>query len=186
MIIMETERLVIRNFRPADWEDLYDYLSQKDVLKYEPEDESDQEDCKVKALERSENSIFWAVCLKDSGRMIGHVYFNQTGYYEFLTWEIGYIFNPNYYGKGYATEASKRILQYGFEELGAHRIIAMCNPENSASWKLLERLEMRREGYHKKKAFFKRSEDGQPIWHDAYQYAILEEEWSKEQSGHMV
>ncbi|KNY27176.1 GNAT family N-acetyltransferase [Pseudobacteroides cellulosolvens] len=177
MIIMETERLIIRNFRVDDWEDLYEYLSQKDVLKYEPENESDEEECKKKAIERSQSNIFWAVCLKDSNKMIGHIYFNQTGPVDFLTWEIGYIFNPKYYGKGYATEASQRILQFGFEELNAHRIIGMCNPENTASWKLLERLSMRLEGHHKKKAFFRRREDGEPIWHDAYQYAMLAEEW---------
>jgi [ribosomal protein S5]-alanine N-acetyltransferase len=177
MIIMETERLIVRNFRVDDWQDLYEYLSQKEVLRYEPEGESDQEDCKRKAMERSQSDIFLAVCLKDSDKMIGHVYFNQTGPVEFLTWEIGYIFNPKYYGKGYATESCQRVLQFGFKKLGAHRIIAMCNPENSTSWKLLERLSMRREGHHKKKAFFRRTDDGNPIWHDAYQYAILSEEW---------
>ncbi|MBP1177475.1 RimJ/RimL family protein N-acetyltransferase [Paenibacillus sp. PvR133] len=111
--------------------------------------------------------------------MIGHIYFNQTVPFEFLTWEIGYIFNPRYYGNGYATEASRRVLQYGFEELKAHRIIAMCNPENASSWRLLERLLMRKEGHHMKKAFFNKTEEGQPIWHNAYQYAILADEWQR-------
>ncbi len=175
--MMQTERLIIRNFRADDWEDLYEYLSQKEVLKYEPEGVSDREDCKKKAIERSNGSIFLAVCLKSSDKMIGHIYFDQTDPPEFLTWEIGYIFNPTFYGKGYATEACQRILQFGFEENHAHRIIAMCSPENTASWKLLERLFMRREGHHKQKAFFRISDDGKPIWHDAYQYAILSEEW---------
>jgi RimJ/RimL family protein N-acetyltransferase len=96
---------------------------------------------------------------------------------RFHTWEIGYVFNPKYCGKGYATEACRRILQHAFEELNAHRIVAECNPENTASWKLLERLSMRREGYYKKPGFFKRTLYGEPIWHDAYVYAILEEEW---------
>jgi ribosomal-protein-alanine N-acetyltransferase len=52
--------------------------------------------------------------------MIGYVYFKQIDPAEFLTWEIGCIFNPKYYGKGYATEACRRMLQYGFAELGAH------------------------------------------------------------------
>ncbi|PZD97239.1 hypothetical protein DNH61_03630 [Paenibacillus sambharensis] len=106
-----------------------------------------------------------------------HIYFNQTKPFEFLTWELGYIFNPKYYGNGYATEACRRILQYGFEVLKVHRVIAMCNPENNSSWELLERLLMRREGHHMKKAFFHKNNEGQPIWHDAYQYAILAEEW---------
>jgi ribosomal-protein-alanine N-acetyltransferase len=179
MTTMETARLLVRNFRADDWEDLYAYLSQQEVLRYEPEKASDAEDCKKKAFQRSQSNAFWAVCLKDSHKMIGHVYFKQIDPTEFLTWEFGYIFNPKYYGKGYATEACRRILQYGFEELGAHRVIGMCNPENTASWRLMERLAMRREGFHLQKAFFARTVEGKPIWHDAYQYAILKEEWHK-------
>lgn len=152
MLSMETERLVVRNFKEDDWKDLYEYLSQKEVLRYEPEDPSDEEDCRKKASERSKGNNFWAVCLKESGKMIGHLYFQQGEPLEFLTWE-----------------------------LGAHRIIAMCNPENIPSWKLMERLKMRREGFFKKKAFFRRNSGGGPIWFDAYEYAILQEEWT--QSG---
>lgn len=177
MLDIRTDRLYIRNFKADDWEDLFEYLSQKEVLRYEPGSESDQDDCKKMAIERSRNDVFLAVCLKDTDTMIGHIYFNLTNPTDFLTWEIGYIFNPKYYGKGFATEACKRVLQFGFEELDAHRIIGICDPENTASWKLLERLFMRREGYYKKKAFFRRTADGEPIWHDAYEYAILAEEW---------
>jgi RimJ/RimL family protein N-acetyltransferase len=180
LVVMETERLMIRNFIPDDWKDLHEYLSIQDVLKYEPEDASDKEDCKKKALERSQGNIFWAVCLKENAKMIGHVCIFPTEPSEFLTWEIGYIFNPKYYGKGYATEACRTILQYGFEELGAHRIIAMCNPENTKSWRLLERLSMRREGHFLQKAFFRKTQEGEPLWHDAYEYAILKSEWEKQ------
>lgn len=176
MILIETKRLVVRQFKAADWKDLHEYLSQESVLKYEPETVSNEEDCKSIANERSQGDLFWAVCLKDTNKMIGHVYFGQKEPREFLTWVIGYIFNPAYYGKGYATEACQRILKYSFEELGAHRVIALCNPENVSSWKLLERLSMRREGVLKKEVFFKTTESGQPIWQDTYQYAILKEE----------
>lgn len=175
---MQTERLFIRNFKAEDWHDLYEYLSQKEVLKYEPEPERTEEECKSIAIERSKSNIFWAVIHKESRKMIGHVYFCQSEPKEFLTWEIGYIFNPKYYRYGYATEASRRIMKYGFEQLGAHRIIGMCNPENTPSWKLLERLSMRREAYQKKNIFFKRTSDGNPVWLDTYQYAMLSEEWN--------
>ncbi|MFW6287605.1 MAG: GNAT family N-acetyltransferase, partial [bacterium] len=78
----------------------------------------------------------------------------------------------------YATEACKRMLKYGFEDLKVHRIMAKCNTENISSWKLLERLSMRREGHFKKPVYFKKTGEGNPIWHDDYQYAILEEEWA--------
>ncbi|GAE90169.1 N-acetyltransferase [Acetivibrio straminisolvens JCM 21531] len=109
--------------------------------------------------------------------MIGNVYFNQQEPKEFLNWEIGYVFNPQYYGNGYATESCRAVIDYGFKKLKARRIVAMCNPENIASWKLLERLNMRREGHLLKNIFFKRDEKGECIWVDTYEYAILIDEW---------
>ncbi len=176
-MVMETERLVIRPLSENDWSDLHDYLSQEQVLKYEPGEVSNEEDCRKIARERVQGDRFGAVCLKETNKMIGHVYFEQKEPAQFKTWMLGYIFNPAFYGNGYATEACQRLLKYGFEELGAHRVMALCNPENAASWRLLERLQMRREGHFKKAAFFRTTENGQPIWHDAYQYAILKDEW---------
>jgi RimJ/RimL family protein N-acetyltransferase len=173
---METERLVIRRFTPDDWKDLHEYLSLAYVLKYDAETVSDEEECREKAAARAGGKAFWAVCLKDTGKMIGHIYFNQADPPDFLTWEIGYIFNPLFWGNGYATEACRRILRYGFEELGAHRIKAGCSPDNPPSWRLLERLGMRREAHEKKFGFFRRTAEGEPIWLDSYQYAILDEE----------
>ncbi len=81
------------------------------------------------------------------------------------------------YGKGYATESCRRIIDYGFNHLKARRIIAMCNPENKSSWKLLERLKVRREGHLKKNIYFKCDQEGRPIWNDTYEYAVLADEW---------
>ncbi len=120
---------------------------------------------------------FWAVCLKESGKLIGNLYFKQQEPNEGLTWELGYVFNPAYYGRGYATEAARRILRYGFEQLNAHRVIAMCNPDNTKSWKLLERLNMRRESHLIQNIFFKYDVQGMPIWTDTYEYAILRREF---------
>lgn len=177
---MTTDRLIIRRFIPEDWEDLYEYLSLPDVVKYEPYDVFTKDHCVLEVMERheaKEKSVFWAVCLKNSKKMIGHLYFAQNEPAEFMTWQLGYVFNPNYYGKGYATEACKRILQYGFEECYAHRIVAQLNVKNSASWRLLERLSMRRESHMIQNVFFKRTSDGEPIWNDSYSYAITSSEW---------
>lgn len=176
-MILETDRLIIRKFCSEDWCDLYEYLSQETVVKYEPYNVFSQEDCMLEAVNRSQNDAFLAVCLKENNKLIGNIYFQQQQPKEFLTWEIGYVFNPDYYGKGYATEACKRVLKYGFEQLGAHRIIGKCNPENTSSYRLLERLSMIREGHFRKIAFFNKSNEGKAIWHNAYQYSILEEEF---------
>ncbi len=174
---MKTDRLILRRFESGDWRDLYDYLSQESVMKYEPYGVFSEEESRREAARRSNDDAFWAVCLTDSGKVIGNIYFQQQEPKAFMTWELGYVFNACYQGKGYATEACRRILQFGFEKLGAHRIIGSCNPENTASWRLLERLGMRREGHFKKPAFFTKTPEGKPLWHDGYQYSILEEEF---------
>ena len=184
MSMFETNRLVLRSFHSEDWKDLHEYLSNEAVVKYEPYDVYSEDACKQEAINRSKNNAFWAVCLKENGKLIGNLYFQQQEPKEFLTWEIGYVFNPSFYGEGYATEACRRILKYGFEQLGAHRIIGRCNPENTSSWRLMERLSMRREGHYQKPVFFRKTSDGKPIWQDAYEYSILEEEYfSKEVSS---
>lgn len=90
---------------------------------------------------------------------------------------INKYFTPKYYGKGYATESCRAIIDYGFRELKVRRVVAMCNPDNISSWKLLERLKMRREGHHLKNIYFKEDENGKPIWNDTYEYAVLADEW---------
>ena len=113
---LETERLILRRFSQEDWKDLYEYLSQENVVRYEPYDIFNEEACKREAVNRSKNNAFWAICLKENNKLIGNVYFQQREPKEFLTWKFGYVFNALFWGQGYATEASKRILRYGFEE----------------------------------------------------------------------
>jgi len=177
LIIMETERLIIRKFCPDDWQDLFEYLSNEEVVAFEPYSVFSKEESIKEAERRANNDSFWAVCLRENGKLIGNQYFNLQEPKEFMTWEIGYVFNKNYHGKGYATESALRLLQYGFEECKAHRIVAYCNPENIHSWRLLERLQMRREGHSLQKVFFKYDKQGNPIWHDAFEYAMLSKEW---------
>ena len=61
---MKTKRLLLRKFNPDDWLDLYEYLSQEEVVKYEPYNVFTVESSKQEAIRRSENNDFWAVCLQ--------------------------------------------------------------------------------------------------------------------------
>ena len=176
---METERLIIRRFKEDDWEDLYEYLSIPEVVLYEPYDVYTKEECIEEAKYRAEeeDNRFWAVCLKENNKLIGHIYFAQSEPNIFRTWNIGYVFNPKFYGCGYATEACKTIIQYGFKDKEAHRVVAGVNVKNEPSWKLLERLSMRREAHMLQNVFFKKDSNGNPIWNDSYRYAILSSEY---------
>ncbi len=169
-----TDRLIIRKFNKTDWEDLYEYLSNEIVVKYEPYNIYSEIEAKKEAIERSESEFFYAVCLKETGKLIGNLYLAKG---DFDTLEIGYVFNLKYWGKGYATESAKALIDIAFSQLGARRIVAMCNPLNEHSWKLLERLGMRREGTLIKNIYFKKDINGHPLWADTYEYGILKSEW---------
>lgn len=177
--MLETDRLIIRRFRAEDGQGLYAYLSLPEVVKYEPYDVCTEDTCRDEAAWRAGDPAFWAVCLKDDDTLIGYVYFQLQEPEAFAAWEIGYVFNPAYQGQGYATESCRRVMEYGFTELGVRRIVAGCNAENSSSWRLLERLYMRREGHLQKSIYFKTDGQGNPIWVDTYKYAILSDEWMR-------
>lgn len=173
---MIEERLILRAFSERDAEDLYDYLSDPEVIKYEPYDIYTMKDCIAEAKYRSHDPSFLAIVLKESGKVIGNVYLSQIEPMKVNTYTIGYVLNRAYHRKGYGSEAVKLLIDDLFKK-GAHRIFANCNTKNIASWKLLEKVGMRREAEFKKKMFFQLDEKDQPDWFDAYEYAILREEW---------
>ena len=174
-----TDRLIIRKFEQSDWQDLHEYLSDEEVVKFEPYDIYSENQAKEEAIRRSNNESFHGVCLKENEKLIGNLYLGKG---DFDTFELGYVFNGKYQGQGYATEGAKVLIDYAFKHLGARRIIAMCSPLNERSWKLLERIHMRREGLLLQNAYFKTNGNGNPIWLDTYEYAMLKEEWCKYQA----
>ncbi|NMA07272.1 MAG: GNAT family N-acetyltransferase [Ruminococcaceae bacterium] len=182
-LYLETERLILRNFRRNDSTDLYEYLSDRENVKFEPYDILSLRDCKNEARLREKNFSYIACELKESGKMIGNLYFNQTMPYEYLTWELGYIFNPKYHKRGFATEASAKVLEYGFDVLGVRRVIANCDVKNLPSAGVMERLQMRLEKCSKEELFFKRDCTGKPIYKDTLQYAILKKEFDEKREA---
>jgi [ribosomal protein S5]-alanine N-acetyltransferase len=172
--MIKTDRLIIRRFRANDWRDLYEYLSDPDVVLYEPYNVYNIDMCIREAAERAKDRAFWAVCLKEGGKVIGNLYLEKK---DFETWELGFIFNKRYQGQGYAVESAKALMDYAFLKYETRRIIAMCNPENKHSWRLLERLGLRREGHLIRNIYFKTDDNGQPIWLDTYLFGLLFEEW---------
>jgi [ribosomal protein S5]-alanine N-acetyltransferase len=167
---IETNRLRIRKFELNDVQALLEYTADNQVMRYIPEGVFTEGDA-VKFIEANigDKAEKFAVVLKDENTLIGHIAFHK--YFGDHTYEIGWVFNPEFQNKGYASEAAKSILKYGFEELKLHRIIATCQPENIASYRVMEKIGMRREGYFKKCI---PHGDG---WWDEYYYAILDEEW---------
>jgi ribosomal-protein-alanine N-acetyltransferase len=170
---IETQRLRLRSFQRNDWRAVYDYTSDPAVMMYIPEGPFTPEQAKAFVADNmGEQAGFVAVLLKTDDMLVGHMEFHP--WFAPQTYEIGWIFNRAYHGHGYATEAAMALLQYGFEALSLHRMIATCQPENVASCRVMEKLGMRREAHFRKCI---RRPDNQ--WWDEYFYALLEEEWFK-------
>ena len=182
---IETGRLILRPVEALDWREIYRYASLPEVVRYLPYEPFTEDDAAAFALRWSEqarqlelagpHSAEWpemlAVVHKEDGRIIGHIPFERFSP-KYSTREIGWIFDPQYQGQGYATEAARAVLELAFGELGLHRVVATCDPRNGASYRVMERLGMRREGHHIKDVQIRGE------WRDEYFYAILEEEWT--------
>jgi RimJ/RimL family protein N-acetyltransferase len=87
--------------------------------------------------------------------------------------ELGWVLDPAFTGHGYATEAARGLLRVCFEDLGVHRVVAGCFVDNDASWRLMERIGMRRESHTLRDGLHR---SGQ--WLDGFTYALLAEEWA--------
>ena len=168
---METNRLILRKYGTADLQDLYEYLSDPEVVKFEPYKPMTREEVEENLAWRISTDEMIAVELKENHKMIGNIYLGKR---EFDSLELGYAFHRAYWGKGYAHESTQALLEQAFQQ-GVHRIYAECDPLNFASWKLLERLGFQREAFFRKNVFFWKDEDGISIWKDTYVYAKLKE-----------
>lgn len=151
---LETERLVLRPMQVSDADDMFRYASRRDVtefLLWSPHPTKgyteDYLRC-IRARYRIGEFYDWAVVEKASGRMIG-----TCGFTRFdpphNSAEIGYVLSPEYHGSGYATEAARRVIEYGFDELGLHRIEARFMKGNDASLHVMDKLGMTFEGYRR-------------------------------------
>lgn len=172
IVIAETERLILRRYKKGDVQDLFEYLSDKEVVKYEPYKPLTFEETKENLEWRIGTDEMIAVELKSSHKMIGNVYLGKR---DFEALEIGYVFNRNYWGHGYAAESFSALMQQAFSN-GVHRIYAECDPDNTRSWKLLEALGFQREAHLRKNVYFWKDETEKPIWKNTYVYAKLSDD----------
>lgn len=168
-IITETDRLVLRRYVESDLNDLYEYLSDVEVVEFEPYKPMTMEEVKENLKWRISTDEMVAVVLKTEHKMIGNVYLGKR---EFDSLEIGFVFNEKYWKKGYAKESCAKLIEDAFANR-VHRIYAECDPANENSWGLLEAMGFVREGHLRENVYFFKDEDGQPIWKDTFIYSKL-------------
>ena len=149
---IETKRLLLRTFEEKDYDDLFEFLSQRKYDEYESYPNITYENGREHLKYRQGNDEFYAIVLKKSSKVIGNIYFGNR---DFNAKEIGYIINKNYQRQGYASEAVNAIIGSAFNN-SVHRVYAECNPNNTCSWKLLEHLSFSKEAFFKQNVYFKK------------------------------
>lgn len=183
-MLLETARLSLCRFQDSDLEAFAAYRSDPQVARYQGWDAPYSREraaifiAEMKAVQPGTPGDWMqlAIRVKGSSGLIGdcafHVFKNDPRQAE-----IAYTLARAFQGQGYASEAVTRLLDYLFGDLHLHRVTATCDVENTASFRLLERIGMRREATFFQNVWFKGS------WGSEYQYAILQSEWN-ERSSH--
>jgi len=178
MKILETERLILRPFEENDFEVVHDYASVAENVQYMiwgPNEESHTKAFILQAIEKSKeipcNNYQYAAVLKSSRKLIGAC---NIAILDDNEAEIGWILHMDYWKQGFSTEMGNRILEFGFDDLGLHRIIAHCDTENYGSYRVMERIGMRKEGCFLEGRPANKFSDKK--YGDEYSYAILKDE----------
>jgi ribosomal-protein-alanine N-acetyltransferase len=170
-----SERLILRRFTYEDIPDLIEFTSYPSVASEVEELGTTESEIRnyidlQNSFEPFENGKVFDLGIERriDGKLIGLLTLiiknHQKG-------EIGYGLGIDYRGQGYATEAAKALIDYGFNELKLHRVQAIASSSNPKSWQVMERLGMKPEGRLREASF----KDGD--WHDLLYYGILKNEW---------
>lgn len=179
----ETDRLLLRYFRDDDLPPFLAYRNDPEVARYQSWESIGEETARrlLAEMRRLRPGLpgewfLFAIELKETGALIGDCTL-KIPYEPQEQGEIGYTLDRAYQGKGYASEAVRALLDLTFLKLDLHRVTAIAHVDNARSLALMERIGMRQEAHFIQAAWFKGE------WCDQYQYAILQEEWTRNREG---
>lgn len=171
-----TERLILRRYGHDDIPDVLGLASHPSfawlISENIPATEEDIRkyiDLQISYQPFEKDKVFeLAAERKEDGKVIGLMGMIRRDHRQ---GEIGWGLGVEYRGQGYATEAARALMDYGFHSLGLYRIHADTNSDNLASWRIMERIGMRREALLRGSVY----EEGK--WLDRYIYGMLADEW---------
>ncbi|GHO88328.1 GNAT family N-acetyltransferase [Dictyobacter formicarum] len=176
-MILQTERLILRDFDERDWKLTLEYQSDPEFLRFNPWTHRTETDAHSLirmfinwSREQPRKKYQLAIVLRENNQLIGNCGLRMNHAHAEVA-DLGYELDRRYWHNGYATEASQALLAFGFEQLQLHRIWAYCLSENIASAHVLEKIGMRYEGLQLESEWMKGR------WWNTLQYAMLEREW---------
>ena len=178
---IETERLILRPFTESDTEDVFEYLHEPAVNCFASMKLASLDDAEKEIKRRQGDELYLAIVQKENNKVIGEIFAHPEASdpddETMDTFSPCWMLNLKYTGKGYAYEAARAFFDYLFLEKGARRIYAYTEDHNLPSRRLCEKLGMRREGLFMEFVSFVNDTDGEPLYENTMQYAILKKEW---------
>jgi [ribosomal protein S5]-alanine N-acetyltransferase len=179
-MILRTERLLLREFVEDDWPAVLAYQRDPLYLRFYPWTERSEQEARAFVQrfldwqqEHPRRRFQLAITL--DGAVIGKAGVRRLEPGSRVA-DMGYELAPSHWGRGYATEAARAVLDFGFAELDLHRVGAHCIAENTASARVLRKLGMREEGRLREHEHFRGR------WWDVLLFGVLRAEWD-EQDG---
>lgn len=181
---VDTERLVLRPYRPGDGPLLFqaglrnrkhlELFERGNFLRHFKNEAQAEKTAQGLAIEwQARKQFFWGIFERETDRWVGQIYVGPTSW-DLPEYTLGYVSDVEFEGRGLISEAVRRILDILFHDMKAHRVRSDCNETNSRSWKLLERCGFRREGHLREN---KKNPDG--TFHGDYLYALLHTEYRR-------
>ena len=178
MKTLETNRLILRKFNQNDFTDVHSYVSVPENVVYMVWSPNTKEQTHAfinmaisKAEENSCSNYQYAAILKVSGKLIGACNLALTDDEA----EIGWILHRDFWKQGFGTEMGEKLLEFGFDTLHLHRILAHCDVENQASFRVMEKIGMRREGLFIEARPANKNSTAK--YSDELSYALTKDEW---------
>ncbi len=174
---IRTPRLILREFRETDHDDIHAYGSDPNVARFMdwgPNTPDDTREAVARMLADQSASprddVGLAIEHVGAGRVIGSIALHWRDRPN-RTAELGYCLHRDFWGQGVVTEAARALLEAGFRHLDLHRVFATCDVRNTGSFGVMEKIGMRREGC------LRRDRQVKGAWRDTYLYALLAEEF---------
>ena len=183
----ESERLLLREFEPGDFEDVHAYSSDYETVKHMAFGPNTPEQTRAyleKQCPEERNAVprmhyNFAIVRKDTGRVIGGISFHMNWRRDDAI--LGAVLNRTEAGNGYMTEAMRCVMRIAFEDLGLHRLHAVCDVDNQAILRVMDKCRFRNEGRMVQRG--KAWPEAEKPYFDQFGYAILKEEWLAAENG---
>jgi [ribosomal protein S5]-alanine N-acetyltransferase len=175
--VLQSDRVLLRDFIDSDFVATHEYESDSKVVRYQSHGVRTAEESLAyikKVREESSHEprrLFdLAIVFKENEEVVGRcgLYVSNPELREATLW---YVLNRHYWGRGLVPEAARVLLGFGFRSLGIHRVFVDCDPRNVASVRVAQKLGMRQEAHFHENAWIKGE------WTDSVVYAILDREW---------